>query len=296
MTGPAARVTAQAKINLHLGILSREDSGFHSIETIFHRIDLADEIAVHVTDGERSIDVAGAEVGPAESNLAYRAAVLYAAQSGWPAGFRIELVKHIPAGAGLGGGSADAGAVLRALDMLSPNPMGSHTLLQIAGKLGSDVPFLTDTSVMALAWSRGDRMLGLPALPRRDLLLMIPEFAVSTADAYRWLDEDRAAQSVSYRTEPSIFTMRELSDWAAIARFACNDFEAPVVARHPAIGELLGILRRSRSLFAQMSGSGSTIYGVLDGPAQYAKVPEEYRERVRTSATSIDVLQPMRIE
>ena len=105
MSAGAARIAAQAKLNLHLRILAREESGYHSIETIFHRIDLADDILVATTGGERSIDVTGEETGPAESNLAYRAASAYAELAGWLRGFRIEIEKKIPVGAGLGGGS-----------------------------------------------------------------------------------------------------------------------------------------------------------------------------------------------
>src|SRR5215210_4269971 len=108
MSGPAARVHAQAKVNLHLRVLSKEESGFHSIETIYHRIELADELAIRIeADGRRVLDVQGADLGPAESNLAYRAALAYADACGWPPGFSIELDKKIPAGAGLGGGSSD---------------------------------------------------------------------------------------------------------------------------------------------------------------------------------------------
>src|SRR5260221_2214297 len=125
MTGPAARIQAQAKLNLYLRILTREESGYHSIETIFHRVELADEVVLHVEEHElRTIDVQGAEVGPAESNLAWRAAVAYHEQAGWPRGFTIELDTKIPVWAGLGGGSAEARAVLRILDSLTLNPRG----------------------------------------------------------------------------------------------------------------------------------------------------------------------------
>ncbi len=110
MTGPAARIAAQAKLNLHLRVLARETDGYHAIETVFHRIDLADEVFVEATDGARSIDVEGADTGPAESNLGLRAAAAYSARAGWPRGFHIEIKKKIPVGAGLGGGSSDAAA------------------------------------------------------------------------------------------------------------------------------------------------------------------------------------------
>jgi 4-diphosphocytidyl-2-C-methyl-D-erythritol kinase len=293
MTGQSARVAAQAKLNLHLRVLSREATGYHSIETIFHRIDLADDVVVSVTEGECTIDVEGAQTGPAESNLAYRAAALYASHTGWPRGFRIELLKRIPVGAGLGGGSADAAAVLRALNFLSPRPIPVHGVLALAAQLGADVPFLASEAVMALAWGRGERLLECAPLPRRDILLMTPEFSVATADAYRWLDEDRAEQKAAPANPPLLIDPVALTTWNAIALFARNDFEPVVAARHPRLEGYLEALRRSRASFAQMTGSGSTIFGVLDSPVRFAKIPEEQRSSVTTTKTSIDVVQPI---
>ena len=308
MSGTVVRIGAQAKLNLHLRVLAREDSGYHSLETIFHRIDLSDDLTITVTSGERSIDVDGADTGDAESNLAYRAADAYARHTGWPRGFRIELTKRIPVGAGLGGGSADAAAVLRALNSISPNPIGGPGMLGIAASLGSDIPFLASNAVMALAWGRGERMLQLAPLPRYDILLMTPPFSVSTKDAYAWLDEDRDRQRESNAMmaedgaagtrgpEATFLDPISLSTWASIARFARNDFEPPVIARHPELAGYLDRLRSSRAIFAQMTGSGSTLFGVLDSPPNYAKVPEEHRERVTTTKTSIDVVQPVTVD
>lgn len=294
MTAPSARVAAQAKLNLHLRILSREESGFHSLETIFHRIDLADDILITATASERTIDVSGPDTGPPESNLAFRAAGAYAEFVGWPSGFRIELTKRIPIGAGLGGGSADAAAVLRALNSLSPQPIPQAQLLQLGAGLGSDIAFLASDAVMALAWGRGERIFECAPLPRQDILLMTPDFSVSTADAYRWLDEDRA-RTPEPTPIPIVIDDISLSTWQSIARFARNDFEGPVSARHPELAEYLGKLRSSRALFAQMTGSGSTVFGVLDTPPNFSKVPEEHRARVTTTMTSIDVVQPVRV-
>ena len=294
MKGPSVRIAAQAKLNLHLRVLSREESGFHSLETIFHRIDLADDLVVTITPGERTIDVAGSGTGPHEQNLAFRAATAYSEHVGWPSGFLIELNKRIPVGAGLGGGSSDAAAVLRALNSLSPQPIARPGLLQLAAGLGSDVPFLTSDAVMALAWGRGERMLECPPLPRKDILLLTPAFSVSTADAYRWLDDDRA-QTPGPAPIPLVLDDIALSTWGSIARFARNDFEKPVAARHPELEGYIERLRHSRALFAQMTGSGSTVFGVLDTPPNFAKVPEEHRDRVTTTMTSIDVVQPVRV-
>jgi 4-diphosphocytidyl-2-C-methyl-D-erythritol kinase len=299
----AVRIAAQAKLNLHLRVLAREDSGYHSLETIFHRIDLADDLKVGITARERTLDVTGGETGPVEANLAWRAAVSYAEHSGWPNGFCIELNKRIPIGAGLGGGSADAAAVLRALNSLSPRPVPMRGLLTLAAQLGSDIPFLASDAVAALAWGRGERMMSLAPLPRYDVLLMTPAFSVSTRDAYQWLDEDRAQHAAARESmnelpsvrEAALFDSFDVSSWSRIAGFARNDFEPVVVARHPAIADYLARLRSSRAAFAGMTGSGSTLFGVLDSPPDYAKVPEEHRSRVITTRTSIDVVPPVRL-
>src|ERR671923_2093268 len=143
-----ARVLAQAKINLFLRVLAREASGYHSIETLFLRLDLGDVVRVRVGSGvERAVHCHGPVcpadgLGPAERNLAYRAAVAYADATGWPRSFAIDIEKNIPVGGGLGGGSADAGAVLRLLDAMAPRPAGPG-LVELAASLGADVPFMT---------------------------------------------------------------------------------------------------------------------------------------------------------
>jgi 4-diphosphocytidyl-2-C-methyl-D-erythritol kinase len=303
MSELAVRIAAQAKLNLHLRVLSRDDTGYHSLETIFHRIDLADDLTVGITAGKRTLDVDGAETGPAESNLAWKAAIAYAEHNDWPRGFNIQLTKRIPVGAGLGGGSADAAAVLRALNSLSPRAMPPRGLLALATRLGSDIPFLASDAVMAFAWGRGERMLALRPLPRYDVLLMTPEFSVSTADAYRWLDEDRARRVGAREsmgesaTAPDsvVYDSLDFATWSRVAKFARNDFEPVVAARHAKLGEYISRLRNSRAVLSGMTGSGSTVFGILDSPPNYSKVPEEHRDRVTTTRTSIDVVPPVRL-
>lgn len=260
-----ARVAAQAKINLLLRVLAREQTGYHAIETIFLRLALADEIVVRAGESVRgrTLDCSGdavnvAALGPVESNLAYRAACLYADEAGWPAGFAIELIKHIPLGAGLGGGSADAGAVLRALDALAPSPLGTR-LAELGSRLGADVPFMTIESPMALGWGRGDRLLPLRVLAKRPVVLVFPSFAVATKDAYEWLAHDRG----SYEPRGAVIDPALLDTWDGIARVATNDFEAVVSRRHPAIGAYVEALRGAGALPVMMSGSGSAVFGVF---------------------------------
>src|SRR6185503_5044326 len=204
---PVARVAAQAKVNLVLRVGPRRDDGFHDLITMFQLLDLADEIVVRIGGAGRTLHVAGqhlpeAGLGPTEKNLAYRAAMAYTERAKWPTGFSIELFKNIPAGGGLGGGSSDAGAVLRALDTLNETPLGPSVLETLAATLGSDVPFFVSGSACAFGAGRGEEVAGLDPLPARDVVLAIPPFGVATADAYRWLDEDRAAEAKAEIVEP----------------------------------------------------------------------------------------------
>ena len=189
-----ARVEAQAKINLFLRILSREPSGYHQLETLFQRIALADSVTVRTGGSGRSLDCRGADTGPVEENLAWRAAMAFADAGGGPANFQIEIEKRIPVGGGLGGGSADAAAVLRALNALAERPLDDTALTAIAFSLGADVPYLVSTHALALGSGRGEKLFPLGALPARDVLLAVPPFGVSSADAFGWYDAQKASR------------------------------------------------------------------------------------------------------
>lgn len=280
-----ARVAAQAKVNLLLRVLAREASGYHTIETIFLRLALADDVVVRVGDSVRgrALDCSGDAMPPeglgeVTGNLAYRAAVAYAEATGWPNSFAIELTKRIPSGAGLGGGSADAGAVLRTLDALSPSPLGRR-LVELAPALGADVAFMTIDSPMALAWGRGERLFPLPALVTRPVVLMMPAFQVATKDAYGWLAHDRGA----YDARGAEFQPAELDSWEGIEGIAVNEFEPVVSRRHPAITEYVDALRAAAAMLAMMSGSGSAVFGVFaDAPS--AQAARETMSRLFTTS------------
>lgn len=259
MSAKVARVAAQAKLNLGLRILARERGGYHTIETLFARIALADTVTIRPRDEERSVVVHGIEIGPQEQNLAYRAAVAYGDATGWPRGFEIQLEKRIPVGGGLGGGSADAGAVLRALNALAPRAIREPELLRIAMTLGADVPYLTSTEPFALAWGRGERMLALPALPERAVLLVLPGFVVSTAEAYEWMAASRQADVPS----PRLVSVPELTSWETLHQHVVNDFEGVVAEHQPEITTIIAQLREMGAPIAGMSGSGSTLFGIL---------------------------------
>jgi 4-diphosphocytidyl-2-C-methyl-D-erythritol kinase len=279
-----ARVFAQAKINLFLHVGAREPSGYHEIFTLFQRIDLADEVVVRAGGRTRSIDCSGPRLpssglGPPEQNLAYRAAVAYARHAGWLQGFAIEVTKHIPVGGGLGGGSADAGAVLRALDALAPEPLGPLLLDEITGSLGADVAFLTSSLVLAVGTGRGNALASvmaangleiIHALPVRHVLLAIPDFSIGTADAYRWLDEAGGgtmgpSMAPLLAHGPTIVGATGVETWDAVAEKARNDFETALEPRFPKLRELREGFDAAGARIARLSGSGSTVFAVFEG-------------------------------
>lgn len=271
---PEARVAAQAKVNLRLKVLAQEVDGYHSIETIFARIDLADDVVVRVGRQGRSLDAHGADLGPVEKNLAYRAAVAYEAATGWPDNFAIEITKRIPVGGGLGGGSADAGAVLRALDALAPHPLGPR-LVTLAAELGADVPFMTLESPFALAWSRGERIFALPTLPWHPIVIITPDQGIATAESYEWFAQSRkfsgAVPQVGFTPTAFVIEASAVRDWTRMAAIASNDFDAVVFHRFPELAKAAAGLRQHGAIISILAGSGSSVIGVFDRQDQADK-------------------------
>jgi len=248
-----------AKVNLFLRVLAREADGYHGIETLFCRVALSDTLHVERAAAGITLDVKGADVGPIESNLAWRAADAVLAATGRRFGVAMQLTKRIPAGGGLGGGSSDAAAALMAVNQLANNAVPRAELLQMAYRLGADVPFFMLETPCALAWGHGQRLLRLPPLTTMNALLLLPGVSVPTAEAYRWVDEVR--QSAGPRG-PVALDLDVLHSWSDIARLAGNDFESAVFGRFPAIRAGFEALAGTHPLLCRMSGSGSTLVAV----------------------------------
>jgi 4-diphosphocytidyl-2-C-methyl-D-erythritol kinase len=261
---------ARAKLNLRLSVLAREAAGFHQIETLFCTLELADELEVSLEgDGVELRVLAPPEdpgpppdLGPIRSNLAHRAAVGFFAAARLPPRALILLTKRIPAGAGLGGGSSDAAAVLEGLNTLHGEPLDRQALLDAGAGLGSDVPFFLTGATLALAWGRGGRLAALPPLPARPVLLAVPAVRVATAAAYADL---AASRGDDYAAPPAL--LPALTSWSDVAGAAHNDFEPVVFAQHPQLAELRGALEDAGAALARMTGTGSALFGVFDDAA-----------------------------
>ena len=263
---------AHAKANLFLRVLARESDGYHSIETLFCRLELSDTLIARRTEGTGvTLVVEGPDTGPAEENLALRAAKLVLESSRTRFGVDLALTKRIPVGAGLGGGSADAAAALALVNGLGGNAIPRSELLHLAARLGADMPFCLSEAPLAIGWSHGERMMALPALPRAPVLLLTPPVPIRTAQAYGWIDETRPATG---RRGSLLLDAQSLAGWSDVARMAGNDFESVVFGRHPLIREAFEALARTRPLLCRMSGSGSTLIAVYrsEGDREDAKM------------------------
>lgn len=257
---------APAKVNFLLRVLGKRPDGYHDIETLFQAVSLQDILTVELTDGSGvTLEVTGADLGPPESNLAYLAARAVLDAAGSRRGFHIHLDKHIPAGAGLGGGSSDAATTLRCTNALLDESLDRGELADIAATLGSDVPFFMGESTFALGTGRGEILRALPALPEAHLVLVLPPVHVETRWAYRALAQRRRAEPDASGFESGVDVPR---DWRGIASLATNDFQELVASSHPEVARSLAGLREEGASPALMSGSGSACLGVFaDGSA-----------------------------
>ncbi len=269
-------VHAHAKANLLLRILSREESGYHGIETLFTLLELHDEVVVERTAGGISLEVGGAETGPEQENLAYRAAAAVLAATGNKFGVRIRLQKRIPVEAGLGGGSSDGAATLHAVNRLTGDAVPRHEILQFAAKLGSDVAFFASGAALALAWGRGERLFRLPAPRASPTLIVVPPIGVSTAAAYRQFDVGRAHE---LRRGAVVFDADAFASWGGIGRLGGNDFETTVFGHHAELKELFERLAETRPLLARLCGSGSSLIAVYKNEKDRDNAAMELGER-----------------
>lgn len=252
-------VRAHAKVNLDLRVLGARPDGYHELRTVFQSIDLHDSLVCAARPGAFTVVCRTAGVPLDSTNLVWVAAVrLWTAlgRAGEPRDTRISIEKAIPVAAGLGGGSADAAAALLALARLWGG--APVTLLrEVAAEVGADVPFFLSGGT-ALGLGRGEEIYPLVDLPQHWVVIVRPPYGVSTAEAYAWYDEDRAAGL----REP-----RELQvlpvPWPTRAAQMINDLEPPVVRRHPEIGALKTALRDAGAVAAAMSGSGSAVFGLF---------------------------------
>jgi 4-diphosphocytidyl-2-C-methyl-D-erythritol kinase len=243
------RIRAFAKINLTLRIRRARADGYHDLSTTFQTIALHDTLTFAATREPFELVCSDPSCPADATNLVWRAAEHVwraAGRHGHPTGVRVRLQKRIPQQAGLGGGSSDAAAALRALAALWRVRMDAGRLARIAARLGADVPFFLRGGT-ARGDGRGDRLRALDDAPASWVVLLLPGFGISTKEAYGWWDED--FRTAGRRAPP--------------AEKSGNDLERSVCLRHPEIARLGRSLTIAGARCAAMSGSGSAVFGLF---------------------------------
>jgi 4-diphosphocytidyl-2-C-methyl-D-erythritol kinase len=257
---------AHAKVNLDLRVLGTRADGFHELRTVFQTLALHDTLICTTRRGPFGLKCRTGGVPLDATNLVWRAAAaLWKAlgRDGDPCDAVVTIKKVIPLESGLAGGSADAAAALVALARLwggAPLPL----LREVAAAIGADVAFFLWGGT-ALGLGRGEEIYPLMDLPAHWVVIVRPRFGVSTAEAYSWYDDDRAAGLKESR-EIQILPV----PWPTRAAQMINDLEPPVVRRHPEIAALKTSLREAGAVAAAMSGSGSAVFGLFRSRAAAA--------------------------
>lgn len=260
-------VLAPAKINLALAITAKRNDGYHSLETVLQSISLLDR--VKVTLKNRGISCFCGQLS-GERNLAYKAAQVFLEQyqvmglSGMHAGVEIAIEKNIPLQAGLAGGSSDAAAVLRAMNILFSSPFSYEILLELAKKCGSDTAFCLKGGTQ---WGEGTgaNLTELPPAPEMDILLVKPFQGVSTAEAYHIFDEIGEYSTLSKELWVNLLKTKEIR---LIGEKLSNSLEKAAMSLLPEIVQIKRLLLEGGCLGAQMSGSGSAVFGIVQDKKQ----------------------------
>lgn len=269
------RIPAFAKVNLRLEVLGKRPDGYHELRTIFQTLSLHDSLTLEGVS-RRGIELrvrgnAGLGSEPPEQNLVYRALDVFRRELKLRGGISAELEKHIPTGAGLGGGSSDAAAALLGYLRLTGRRVPLPRLVEIASGLGADVPFFLFGG-RAVAVGRGDEIYPLPDAPRRAVLVVFPRgIRVPTADAYRWL-----GATLTKSPNPSRLWRFCALCWGPQGDGLSNDFEKPVFRRHPRLAAIQRALLQRGAAEAALAGSGSAVFGLFQYPAQARRAAQGF--------------------
>lgn len=271
-------VQAYAKLNLSLDVLARREDGYHDLRMVMQTVDLADQITLTEEDRE------GVRVA---TNLRFlpnddRNLAAIAARKFWEAtgcngkGLAIQIQKSIPVCAGMGGGSSDAAAVLRALNELSGMNLSLEKLAQIGEKVGSDVPYCV-LGATALAEGKGERLTVLPPLPQCYIVVCKPAFSVSTPELFGCID----CRKIRCRPDTDgIIAALNAKDLAGVARRLYNVFEDVLPERRGAeIAEIKNVMVSGGAMGAAMSGTGPTVFGIFDSEADARNVKDALKDR-----------------
>ena len=266
---------ANAKINLSLDVLRRRENGYHDVELIFNEISLSDTVTVSLRDDKKIVLTCDDMTLPTdERNIAYRSAELFFRESKTNYGADIDIKKRIPHGAGLAGGSADAAAVLKALNSLTGNPFSQEKLMEIGVSLGADVPFCI-MGGSALAEGIGEILTPLPHLEGITYVLAKPEESISTKWVYENLNLNERPENLCVQ---AVAEGIRRGDLEMIFKNAGNIMESVTAQKVPVITDIKRCFIENGAEISLMSGSGTTTFGVFKDAEKAEKAAQEVRK------------------
>jgi 4-diphosphocytidyl-2-C-methyl-D-erythritol kinase len=273
------RLRTHAKLNLFLRVVGRRADGYHEIESIFHGIDLADDIEITETrapavDVEMHFAVDSMGNAPAlEENLVYRAARSLIEQGNGERGVKIDVIKRIPIGGGLGGGSGNAAGALLALSRLWGMALERERLFELAGAMGSDVTYCIDGGT-ALATARGEQLTQIPAPRQMSFVLGISKEPLLTRDVYEAWDRLGLEQEVTSSTMAPALGAGDVHEVALLLH---NDLERPAFMLRAELERKKEAMLEAGVLGAGMTGSGPTMFGILEDEEAAREVADKVR-------------------
>ena len=252
---------AYAKLNLTLDVLDKREDGYHDLQSVMQTISIRDDVEIDVGTGKPWEILCTDETIPTdERNLAWKAAKVYCdTLHKDPNGLQIRIHKRIPVGAGMGGGSADAAAVLRALNRYYGEPLSLFALAELGAQVGSDVPFCVICGT-AMVEGRGERVRKLPDMPDCIFVVVKPEFSVSTPELYQKLDGVDIAKRPDNKAMESALLAGDLEK---VCQNLCNVFDPVVTEDHLEMNYIKSLLHQYGAVNYQMTGSGSAIFAVV---------------------------------
>jgi 4-diphosphocytidyl-2-C-methyl-D-erythritol kinase len=253
-------IFAPAKINLALKVKGKRSDGYHELEMIMQSVGLCDKITLKKIPGGIKLATSHSQLSNSKANLAYQAAELLLREKGINQGIEIFIEKNIPLAAGLAGGSSDAAAVLNGMDRLFALNLGYPDLLELAAELGSDVPFCLKGGT-ALALGRGDQLEQLPDLERKEVLLITPPLEISTAFIFQQYDLFEHNKEIPVKRLAELIKQKRPIKWN---EGWGNDLEDITSRYIDDIKEIKGLLKKYQVSFAMMSGSGPTIFVIVN--------------------------------
>ena len=260
---------AYAKLNLTLDVLDKRPDGYHNLKSVMQAVSIRDDIEIDVGTGKAWTLICDKEGIPTDNrNLAWKAAEAFFKATGIdPDGIEIRITKRIPMEAGLAGGSADAAAVLRALNKHYKMPFSMLALAELGASVGCDVPFCVLCGT-AMVEGRGERLRKLPDMPDCFIVVCKPDFSASTPELYRKLDESVIGRRPDHQAMESALLAGDLG---RIAQNLCNVFDPLVTQEHLELNYIKSIFNSYGSIGQQMTGSGSAVFAIVES-FEYAAV------------------------